>query len=231
MFPLRGESQRTRYEQEMPRLAAAHGPLEKERILAVQHYLDTPNKPTPSPGLLFSIAMARPKGSLIGPWCAALMTWAQIDALSEVCEHLILGVLYKDPMPKEPSTRASLWTLLLHRWIRQGRFDEAKGLFAHPATQRLLHGDIARVVAEGWLMLPRTHQSENHLTKLIERMKDVRDGDQAVARIVQQLQRSGRESFSHSAVRTWARVRSGGGLREKMPSCLPLRVPRMPALG
>lgn len=187
----------------------------KERILAVQHYLETPNKPVPSPGLLFSIAMARPKGTLIGPWCAALMNWAQTESLSEVCEHLILGVLYKDPMPKEPSSRASLWTLLLHRWIRQGRFDEAKGLFVHPATQRLLHSDIARVVAEGWLMLPRTHQSEDHMTKLIERMREVRDGDQAVARIVQQLHRTSRESFAHSAVRTWARVRCVGRVSSK----------------
>ena len=92
-------------------------------------------------------------------------------------------------MPKEPSTRASLWTLLLHRWIRRGGLMKRKDSSRTPQRNAYC-GDIARVVAEGCHVAAH-HQSENHLTKLIERMKDVRDGDQAVARIVQQLQRSG----------------------------------------
>ena len=179
-----------------------------EQKLVVKHYLEQPKRPKPTPALLYSISMARPRGTLTDIWARALLEWGEHTPLSEVSEDLLLTMLYRDQMPQEPTSRATLWTLVLQRMISQCRFDDARRLFRHPATQRLINSDVARVVAMGWLGLPSSHMDAVELVQVVDRLDDARDGDRAARLLADTLHRQNQTELATAVVQQWSRVQS-----------------------
>ena len=186
-----------------------------ERTLAVRHYLEHPKRPPIMEPLLYALGMARPNGKLVGLWCKTLLDWSEQGPTTASAEALLLDALTRDPMPQEPATRGSLWSMTLHQRLRQCRFEDARRLFRHPATYRLIREDAGRVVLMGWLALPHSHRNAKDCARLCEQVTAARDADRALLLLAKGLSHKKQDQMTAMVVAQWARFRSRQNPRRK----------------
>lgn len=152
----------------------------EERARIIGAWLDRDSSP-PSEEILGAVAVIRPVGQHSDAWCRRLLEWAEDAPCAVAATQLLTQTLDAEPLPLEPSTRASLYTEAVRLQIMHGLFDEAAASISGPCSQSLLRAGAGRVVADAWVHLPVSRRPVASLDKLIERLLRAESGDDAVA--------------------------------------------------
>ncbi|MFK7930339.1 MAG: hypothetical protein AB8H79_19275 [Myxococcota bacterium] len=151
---------------------------ERARIIAAWLERDSP---APTEEILGAVAMIRPIGHDTEPWCTRLVEWADDSPCAVAATQLLTQTIDVEPLPLEPSTRASLYTEAVRLLIQHGLFGEATAAVSGPCSDALLRAGAGRVVAEAWTHLPITRRPLTSLNALVGRLLRSEGGDDAVS--------------------------------------------------
>lgn len=149
-----------------------------KRSQIVTVWLDRQPEP-PSELILEAVATIRPPGRDTEAWCESLLAWAEDGPCATKATLLLLQAVDTEPMPHEPSTRASLFTEAFRLLLKHARYDEALSATNGTTAQALLEAGAGRVVVQAWARLPANRRTLTALDALVDRLLHSEDGDDA----------------------------------------------------
>lgn len=160
---------------------------EEERGRIVAAWLDREGALPPTESILGAVSHIRPKGADTGRWCEALLDWAEAGPSRVVATRLLADVVDNEPLPLEPSTRASLFTEVIRLLLDLGLFTDALAALSGPTAVSLAEAGAARVLTEAWVQLPQSRRPEAALSELVTMVIASPDGDEVVSHLWQAL--------------------------------------------
>jgi hypothetical protein len=176
-----------------------------DRAKVVKAWLDRPDAPAPSEGILDAVAQIRPPGRDTERWCAALLRWAAAGPSRTAAVRRLAATLDSEPLPLEPAVRASLWTEYMHALLDLGLYGDAVAAFSAPSATLLLEAGAARVLTEAWVRVPASRRPEGALKELVDKLIVGPKGGVVVAHLWQALMVEDRDARADIVLQEVAR--------------------------
>ncbi len=157
------------------------------RAKSVQALLRHAKKFRPKQDLVRVLGLIYPRGADLTLWVPALLGWIKTGRSVGRSVDVLQQTLLDWPTSTIKATRASIWSEVVHAFIKRGAYDAACRAVVSPLSREMCRDGASEAVVGNWVAIPVDGRNPKYLAELVDLLLMSSAGELATMRLYEQL--------------------------------------------